>query len=985
VKQLQLLLDLGYIIPSESPYSSPILFVKKKDGSFRLCVDFRALNLITIKDSYPLPNVQDLLDRLAAAFIFSKLDLKSGYWQLRMDPDCEELTAFATKYGLFQWRVLPFGLANAPAAFQRLMYNLFKKLPFVVVFLDDLLIFSNSLAEHAQHLRQVFDILIANNLVLNKNKCVFNEEQVLFLGHVVSHGRIAIDPAKTAAVREFPTPTDRVSLQRFLGLANYVRRFIKDYAHVTVPLTDLLQQDKSLPDGISTPWKWGAAEEEAFTTLKDRICSAAALAIPDPNQGYTLHTDASTKAIGAQLSQQGRVIAYESRKLIKAEQNYSTRDLEVLAIVHACKVFRPYILGAPSVQVLTDHKPLEYVNTQATTPARWVRWVEYLQEYNLHFNYIKGSKNLAADALSRMHGDNFPPPDSPTATDNHDARPSSTLVTSSAATFTTDDSNTLCESLQEFICRLATNYMATDDEPETVLAAAATTFISSPQSDLLQRCAEAYAHDKVLARFIKDLQLKGKKSQFARRFTLRDGLLYLFGTIRLVVPTPELRLEVFEEAHLSSGHAAFERLFPLVHRHYYWPKLAEDLKSWTRSCHGCQTSKAASTSKVGLVLPTDIPEERGEQLSMDFVTGLPRTAAGHDAILVVVDRLTKRVRLIPTAATCDAPEAARLFFRHVFPVFGLPQAIMSDRDSRFLSLFWKTLFSALGTKLNFTTAYHPQADGQTERMNRTMQQVLRVLVKDENKWDDLLPFVEFTMNATPSSTTGMSPFFADTGREPRSALALATTRPGDEKHSTTAQEIDAIVKRLRDRMLWAQTLYVEQANKGRMACPFQEGEEVLLHIGSIILPGNPNSKLKPIWIGPFTISKIIGDSTVRLVLPAELDGHHNVFNADRLKKYFRRTGSAPAEPGPDEDNEFEVESVADRRLHGRKKVIQYLVKWKGHSIPTWEPLENLQHCAEEIAKFELLHPKATEKPLEPRLPETPARTTRVRSKRKNII
>ena len=395
-RQIRDLLSKGLIEPSRSPFASPILFVRKKDGSLRMCIDYRGLNKITVKNKYPLPRIDDLLDHLQGARVFSSLDLMSGYHQLRIDPEDVPKTAFRSPMGLYQYKVLPFGLANAPAIFQSAMNRVFSDymFKFVVVYLDDILVFSRNQEEHQEHLRLICARLREHQLYLKKSKCELYKKEVTFLGHVVSEEGVKVDPRKTAVVRDWPKPKDVPQLRSFLGLANYFRKFIKAYAQMTSALTSLFKKDK--------PWQWTGAQQQAFDAVKEALLNPPVLAFPDFSKPFEVISDASGDGLGAVLVQEGRPIAFESRKYLPAERNYPVIEQELLGVVHALKIWRCYLEGSKFV-VVTDHKPNTFLGTQPHLSRRQVGWSEYLQQFDFTWEYRPGRINVA-DHLSRHPG-----------------------------------------------------------------------------------------------------------------------------------------------------------------------------------------------------------------------------------------------------------------------------------------------------------------------------------------------------------------------------------------------------------------------------------------------------------------------------------------------------------------------------------------------------------------------------------------------------
>jgi hypothetical protein len=365
-KQLTELQEAGYLRSSSSPWGAPVLFVQKKDGSQRMCVDYRSLNDVTVKNKYPLPHIEDLFDQMRGARVFSKIDLRSGYHQMKIRPSDIPKTAFSTRYGLYEFTVMSFGLTNAPAYFMNLMNKVFMEYlyRFVVVFIDDILIYSRSESDHEQHLRLVLQKLRDNQLYAKFSKCEFWIDKVPFLGHIISNGGIAVDPAKVKEVMEWRVPTTVTEIRSFLGLAGYYRRFIEGFSKIAKPMTLLLEKGKE--------FKWDEKCQESFDQLKERLMSPPVLVMPDLQKGFDIYCDACGQGLGCVLMQEGHVIAYASRQLRKHELNYPTHDLELAAVVHALKIWRDYIMGT-KCQVYTDHKSLKYIFTQKDLNLRQYR------------------------------------------------------------------------------------------------------------------------------------------------------------------------------------------------------------------------------------------------------------------------------------------------------------------------------------------------------------------------------------------------------------------------------------------------------------------------------------------------------------------------------------------------------------------------------------------------------------------------------------
>jgi hypothetical protein len=393
-RQLDDLLAKGFIRPSRSPWASPILFVEKKDISKRLCVDYRALNQVTIKNKYPLPRIEDLFEQLRGAQVFCKIDLNSGYHQLRIREEDIEKTTFCTRYGHFEFIVMSFGLTNATAAFMEAINRMLHEFldDFVVVFLDDILIYSKTEEEHERHLRLILGALRKNQFYGKLKKCAFWLCEVAFLGHVINQHGIAVDPKNVAVVVEWKRPSSVSEIRSFLGLAGYYRRFVPNFSSNTKPLTRLLEK------GILFVWSNDC--EVSYQALKNKLVNAPILALPESGKCFTVFTDASRICLGCVLMQEGRVIAYGSRQLKKHEGNYPTHDLELAAVVFALKSWRHY-LYVESCDIYTDHKSLKYIFTQKELNLRQRRWLELIKYYDLSIQYHPGKANVVADALSR--------------------------------------------------------------------------------------------------------------------------------------------------------------------------------------------------------------------------------------------------------------------------------------------------------------------------------------------------------------------------------------------------------------------------------------------------------------------------------------------------------------------------------------------------------------------------------------------------------
>jgi len=898
-KQLQELLEKRFIQPSVSPWGAPVLFVKKKDGSMRLCIDYRELNRVTVKNKYPLPRIDDLFDQLAGAAIFSKIDLKSGYHQLKVKKEDVPKTAFRTRYGHYEFLVLPFGLTNAPAYFMDLMNRVFQPYldKFVVVFIDDILVYSKTREEHAHHLRTVVSTLADHKLYAKFKKCDFWMEKVHFLGHVISKEGLAVDPAKVAAVKEWPRPTNVSEVRSFLGLAGYYRRFVKDFSKIALPLTQLLRKEHK--------FNWTTECENSFQVLKQRLITAPVLVIPEGVEGFVVYSDASRQGLGCVLMQKGRVVAYASRQLKPHEQNYPTHDLELAAVIFALKIWRHYLYGV-RCEIYTDHKILKYIFTQKELNLRQRRWLELLKDYTLDIKYHPGKPNVVADALSR--------------------RP-----TGSIASLLSNNPYLLTE-----LEKLQVEAIIPGESSQ--LAALQLT------SSIVERIKEKQQSDAEVKRIVEKI-----KEGPVQDFILQDGVLQFRN--RLYVPNQvELKKELLKEAHNSAltNHPGSTKMYRDLRTHYWWPGMKKDIAEFVARCLTCQKVKTEHKKPEGLLQPLPIPVWKWDHITMDFVTGLPRTQKRHDAIWVIVDRLTKSAYFLAIRTTFNAEQLADLYIQEVVRLHGIPLSIVSDRDTKFASRFWHGFQSAMGTEVRLSTAFHPQTDRQSERTIQTLEDMLRACALEyTGSWDHNLPLVEFAYNNSYHSSIDMAPYEALYGRRCRTPVYW--TEVGERK-LTKIELIDQtkeIITKIRAKLQAAQDRQKSYADTRRRPLEFDVGDHVFLRVSPLkgSLRFSQEGKLAPRYIGPFEILQRVGHVAYRLALPPALQGIHDVFHVSNLRRYV-----------PDSDHVISYEPLQiklnltyieqpvrilermDRVL--RKKTIPFVkVLWRHHKSAdaTWEP------------------------------------------------
>ena len=892
----------AHVRPSKSAYGAPVLFAKKKGGALRMCIDYRRLNKQTRKDRYPMPRADELMDQLLHAKVFTKLDLQSGYHQVRMAPDDIQKTAFRTRFGHFEFTVMPFGLCNAPATFQRMMNGVLATFldKFVVVYLDDILIFSRSEEEHVEHLRQVLQRLREEKLFCRRHKCTFGAKEVEYLGHMVGNDSVRMCADKLEAVAKWPTPRNKSDIASFLGLAGYYRRFIEHFAERTLPMSELLKQ--------AAEWSWGEEQQQSFQDLKAAMTSEPVLTIADPTLPYEVYTDSSDFGLGAVLLQDKgngqQPIAYISHKLSPAERNYKTHEQELLGIIHALKTWRYYLEGA-SFKINSDHKSLQELQSQPKLSRRQARWVEFLQAYDCKVSYVEGERNMA-DALSRRYD-----MAQPAAGSTDPAQPSGVHGTSCAqcallgvkpmgrsagSASPAGALGTSCARSAELRSSGESHGGSASpapraDVPGTSCARGAKLGASGERRTVDLMHASTVSEDSSWLELVRQATTADAYPQRDRRLTASDGRYYLGE--RLYVP-PTLRKHVVEELHASSygGHFGVDKTIDAITRRFFWPHIKRLVRRVVRGCKECQTSRPRHQRAYGLLEPIPVPDRPWQQVTLDLVTDLPRSADGFDAILTFVDRLSKMVHLVPTNKTVGAIGTAHLFKDHVFKHHGLPEVIIGDRDQRWSGHFWDAVFKSLGTKIKLSTAYHPQTDGQSERANRTMEEVLRSYVHPlADDWSRKLGDAEFAYNSSQQRSSGRSPFYVAYGYHPRTPADLYNPRHAEDipaAHDFVQAALDNHAA-ARAALKQAQERQREQYDRRKARTPFERGSWVLLEAKKYRFQGGDKHKLNKPWIGPYKIRKMLGPNAANLELPRTVRVHPTI-NVSRLKAFLGRRG-----------------------------------------------------------------------------------------------
>ncbi len=806
--QIKDLFDKGLIRTSSSSWGFPVLFVKKPEGKWRMCIDYRGLNAVTKKNTYPLPRIQDCLDRIGSAKRISKFDLLSGFYQLRVAEESIDKTAFNTRQGKFEFLVMPMGLTNAPATFQTMMNTVLQPYldKFVMVYLDDIIIFSNSDQEHQEHLALILERLRTNKLYAKPSKCIVGAETVEFCGHIVGQGQLRTVVSKTKLIEEWPTPSNVHEVRQFLGLASYYRRFVRNFATIAAPLSDLLkEEDPEKRKRKNRPITWTAKCQLSFELLKKALSNEPILTQPDFHRPFVIETDASEWAIGCCLLQLGtdgllHPVAYDGRKLQGAELNYAVQEKELLAIKHALRTWSYYIDNHTRTRIITDHESLKYLKDTKVPSKRLAHWIAEFGTYDLDIQYRPGKEAIVPDAISRRP----------------DFIGTGEAYQSQFNSIRSVDENEWEEALIK--------YLRTKEEPSN------------------EKLRKAVLEDK-----------NHPPSSFVLE---KDTLLYKkTETGQAAYLAPIFRKVYLERAHRDYGHLGWPGLNGALQNRVWWPTIERDVQNQIQMCPACQASKGARTNVVRG--PRNTLERESirlfDQWSIDLIGILPRTYNGNRWIITAIERSTgwPVVKALKDATTQSVMD----FIHHdIFAVYGIPNEILTDNGTNLVSEAMETFLQPTKVKHRTTTPYHPQTNGKIERFNGTIGAMLTKYLygKPVRIWDEYLTQAVFATRIRIHAVSKCSPFYLLYGVNPKLPGDPYEGRDGSQE--VKIQELIERHARSNEARLDANKKLVEAAIRASLVRDEQFAPKPDIKVGTYVLVRDENPrKFRSKWYGPYKV------------------------------------------------------------------------------------------------------------------------------------
>lgn len=959
------LLELGVIRRSQSQYASPVVMVYR-EGKARLCVNYKALNDYTKPFRYPLPKIDETLAKLRGAKYITTLDMNKGFHQCWVDPESVPLTAFVTHAGLYEYVRMPFGLRNAPAHFQMNMNELLGtelREGWFNIYIDDGIPASETWEEHVnEHLPRVLKKAISGGFTFSLAKSQFAFPTLKALGKKVSGLALAIDPHKLVAVEKWERPKTLRQLQAFLGFINYHRNHIPSLAKIVRPLSYLLSKDVA--------WEWTSDREKAFQDAKTALISATELVLPNFTQPFRLYIDACFEGLGAELTQVQdgveKPVIFISRKLKLTEERYGATQLECLGLIWALEKLYYYLDGS-TFTVYTDCQAIKALMEIKNPNRHMLRWQLAVQEHRGEMTVVHkpGVLNKAADGLSRS------------AIPNDENNPAADLDPAIDQIYYVSCESQELELDYAEICTLTTIGLVGSIH-DSIRKGYEKSVSLTAMIDGLK------ANDDKTLRAAKASLAEGYHKELDNgNFFVMDDMLYRKKGLSsaVVISDTDNQLLMMKACHDApiAGHFGYEKTLEKLRLYAWWPGMATDTKLYVKTCNVCAAAKRGTNATLGQLIQIETPKQPWQIIHMDFVTALPPAGAlKYDSALIIVDRATKKAKFLPTHKNVSAKEVAAIYWERVFPEYGLPSVIISDRDPKFTSEYWKHLWKLCGTRLAMSSAHHPQTDGLAERTIQTFVDMIRrycaygLVYTNDNEidldWVNLLPSLEFAYNTSKHKVTGLSPFEVERGWTPKGPTDMIVGNvelqiPATSDGAVMAAAVKDMRKHAAECVKEAFKYAKERWDKKHQPPKINIGDQVMLSTKHFNVLGS--RKLKDPWVGPFVVKEAIGTNAFRLALPPKLGKKHDVFPVSLLKIREKAKPGTLADRKQDErkapemldeydEPEWEVDAVLGVRNKKRngKVIRQYLLKYTGYEKPSWENESNCDGCRELIVEFE---------------------------------
>ena len=913
-RQTKEMLANGIIRESDTPWHSPIVLVKKRNGEYRFAIDYRELNKITEPISFPIPTITEVFDTLADSKpqIFSLIDARSGFHQVPLCPSTAEKASFITHQGVFTPTRLQFGLKNSPMCFQNLMSKVLKdhNWKIALVYINDILIFSKNFDEHLHHLDQVFQNLRAANLKIHPGKCRFAVQEIVYLAHRINSFGIKIDDSKYQAIETYPVPKNIKNVRAFLGMAQFYRRYIKSFATIALPLNKLLRKDSK--------FVWTEECQVAFETLKKALVTAPVLAFPQFDKPFILAVDASDESIGYVLSQLDSVnrehpVAYGGRALRNEELRWHITDKEGLSLVEAIRQFRPYLANVPFT-VYTDNVSVKYLQQIKDCQGRLGRWSLLLQGYNMQIIHKSSRNNANADGLSRR---SYPP-----SPEEEEEEPEVCSVGYEVSfCYANDPSDIKVQSVDPVPAKQNTDKQT--GCPNLIR--------------LQQNCPDfktIYKY-KTTGEVPDDAKLARTLVAEASQFEVINGLLYHFYSprsrglpreerfVKQLARPKVMRDDILRSYHDSlagGGHQGHERTFAAIRLKYYWPKMYDEIGKYVQSCLLCQQVKRPVHAKPPPLQPLPVAD-LFSRWHIDILSGLPTTKDKYKHILVVVDSYSKWMEAHPLRSQ-EATEVAAVLYREVITRYGAPRTLISDRGQTFMSKLTTAMCELFQITRHYVSAYHPATNSVVERANSIILQGFRMYCKDQqDDWPEILPSVMMAHRMTPcTQASQVSPFFLLFGREMHIPIDTALL-PKDNLSQNHKVHLNNVLKQLEttrkiatENIKAAQVRYKHQFDKRSQEPKFQPAERVWLYCTKVAVGKAP--KLHRKWVGPYYITQLGPHHTFKVRNCATNKEVKSLVNGVRLKPYYDPDNRPTNPPVGMEDinEELDAEELVNENL-----------------------------------------------------------------------